>query len=117
MKLKSLFTRYRWVVFYVLLILACLAARYVIVWYKSRPLDHIGVYDLTWPDRADPNDIVYRRWRYFLKPRSYQPFKIEKYSKHDPNDSYTLEETLVIKYPTDEQIQQVIKDVGFQLRK
>ena len=113
MKMKSLFSRYRWAIFYVLLILACLPAWYAIVRYKTRPPNRIHVYDLTWPDRTDANNVVYRRWRYFLKPRSYLPLKVEKYSKLDTNDSYALEETLVISYPTTGQIRQIIKDAGF----
>ena len=113
MELKRILSRYRRVVFFVLLILVCSAGRCVIVWYKSRPPDNVHVYDLTWADRADANNIVYRRWRYFLKPCSYQPFKIEKYSRGDPNDDYVLEETLVIGYPDEEQIREVMKDAGF----
>ena len=110
---RNMFNRYRWVIFYVLLTLVSLAGRYVIVWYKTRPPNHIRIHDLTWTDREDANNIVYRRWRYFLKPRSYLPLKIEKYSRSDPNDSYTLKETLVIEYPATEKIRQVIKDAGF----
>ncbi len=113
MKIKSLFSRYRWVICFVFLILVCLAARYVIVWYKTHPPNYIHVYDLIWPDRTDANNVVYRRWRYFLKPRSYLPLKVEKYSKLGPNDSYALEETLVITYPSTDEIRQVIKDAGF----
>ena len=68
---------------------------------------------MQWPDETDANNIVYRRWRYFLKPRSYLPLKVEKYSKLDPNDNYVLEEILVVEYPSDDEIRQVIKDAGF----
>ena len=112
--LRSIISRYRWITFYVLLILACLTARYVIVWYKTRPPNHVRIYDLTWSDIEYPNNTVYHRWRYYLKPSSYLPSRVEKYSRADPNDDYVLEETLLIDYPTDEQIRQVIKDAGFQ---
>ena len=114
-KEKHIFTRYRWIICFILLILACLTLRHIIVWYKTRPPNHIHIYDLTWPDRTDANNIVYRRWRYYLEPGSYRPLKVEKYSRDDPNDSFTLEETLVISYPTEDEIRQVIKDAGFQL--
>jgi len=116
---NTLFSRYRWIIFYVLLVLACIPLRYAIVWYKSRPPNHVHVHDLTWPDRTDgeegddEGDVVYRRWRYFFKPRSYIPLKIEKYSRGEPNDDYVLEETLVISYPSTDEIRQVIKDTGF----
>jgi len=118
MKKETLFTcgrasRHRWVIFFVFWILVCLAARYVIVWYKTRPPNHIHVHDLTWSDRTDANNVVYRRWRYFLKPRSYLPLKVEKYSKLDPNDSYALEEALVVSYLTTDEIRRAMKDAGF----
>jgi hypothetical protein len=64
---------------------------------------------LTWPDETDPNNVIYRRWRYFLKPRSYLPFKVEKYSRGDPDSSYVLEETLVISYPGTDQICELLE--------
>ena len=120
--LRNIFTRYREVIFYVLLILVCLgllvAARYYrhYKWIKNNP---ISVYDLTWPDRADANeagdegDVVYRRWRYYIETKTNLPRKIKKYSTRDPNDEYVLEETLIVSYPTDEQIRAVIKDANF----
>ena len=116
MKIKSLFSRYRWVICFVLLILACLAARYVIVWYRTRPPNNVRVYDLTWADRTGGDkggDVVYRRWRYFVETKTNLLRKIEKYSKLDLSGDYTLEETLVISYPTDDEIREVIKDAGF----
>ena len=120
---KSLFGRYRRVVCFALLILACLTARYVIVWYKTRPPNRIHVYDLTWSDKTgeaeageegnEEGDVVYHRWRYYLEPGSYRPLKVEKHSRGNPNDNFILEETLVIEYPTEDEIGQVIKDAGF----
>ena len=108
------FGRYRGVIYWVLLILTCLSARRVIVWYRTRPAGRIHVYDLTWSEkREEGGDVVYRRWRYFIEAKTNLPRKVEKYSRGDPNDNYVLEETLIVNYPTDEQIRQVINDVGF----
>ena len=97
-------------IFWILLLGLLLASGYR---YYNRPARKpVEVYELTWPDRANVNNIVYRRWRYYFKSFSDVPSKVEKYSRADPNDSYTLEETLVIEYPADEQIRQVIKDAG-----
>ncbi len=104
---------YRWVILFVLWILACLAVRYVNVWYTNRPPNHIRIYDLPWVDITDANNIVYRRWRYYLKPRSYLPQKLEKYYKREPNDTYILEETLIFSYPNDEQFSPAIKYTDF----
>jgi len=79
-------------------------------WVKDNP---VSVYDLTWPDRADANNVVYRRLRYFIESKTNLPRKVEKYSRADPNGDYTLEETLVISYPTDEQVRAAVKDADF----
>ena len=113
MKKKNILSRHRRDIYIVLagLVFVCLA--YIGRQYRQRAANRIQVYDLTWPDETDKNNIVYRRWRYFIEPRSCLPVRIEKYSKRDPNDNYTLLETLVITYPSDEEILQVIKKVGF----
>ncbi|MFC1677856.1 hypothetical protein ACFL3G_12455 [Planctomycetota bacterium] len=110
MKIKSLFTRYHWLIFFILLILTYFPVKYAVRQYKR---NQPSIYDLTWPDRTDANSIVYRRWRYYFKANTNLPHRIEKYYRIDPNNSYILEEILVITYPTDEEIQQVIKDAGF----
>ena len=71
------------------------------------------MYDLTWPDKTDKGDIVFRRWRYFIETKTNLPRKIEKDSRDDPNDNYTLQETLIIEYPSTDEIRQAIKDAGF----
>jgi hypothetical protein len=73
----------------------------------------IEVYDLTWPDKTDANRPVFHRWRYFIEAKTNLPRKVEKYYKLAPEDNYILEETLVISYPTTEEIKSVIKDAGF----
>ena len=73
----------------------------------------IQVYDLTWPDKTDANRPVFRRWRYFIEAKINLPRKVEKYYKMTPEDDYILEETLVVSYPTTEEIKSVIKDAGF----
>ena len=78
-------------------------------WVKNNP---VSVYELTWPDKTDGNDIVYRKWRYFIESETSLPGKIEKYYKSTPDANFVLEETLVISYPTDDEIRAVIKEAG-----
>ena len=94
--------------YFLLLILILLLARRIII--NHRTADKISVYDLTWPDSDPNNNVTFHKWRYFLKPKSYLPFKIEKYCKTagDPNESYKLTETLTIEYPTERQMSQMI---------
>ena len=111
--LRNIFTRYRkafCIVLAVLVYLGLLAAvRYYrhYKWVKNNP---VSVYDLTWPDKTDGNDIVYRKWRYFIEAETSSPGKIEKYYKSTPDANFVLEETLVISYPTDDEIRVVIKE-------
>jgi len=115
-KSKNIFARYRralCIVLAVLVYLGLLAAvRYYrhYRWVKNNP---VSVYDLKWPDKSDEGDVVFRRWRYYIETKTNLPRKIEKYYKLDPNDKYILEETLIVGYPTDEQVRQAIKDAGF----
>ena len=81
--------------------------------YYNRPARKpVEVYELTWPDRTDVNNIVYRRWRYFIETKTDLPCKIEKYSRGEPNDKYILQETLIISYPAETQIRTIIEDSG-----
>lgn len=81
--------------------------------YKWVKNNDIVVYDLTWPDEEDDGSVVFRKWRYFIETKTKLPRKIEKYSKYEPNGEYALQETLIVNYPTDEQIRQVIEDANF----
>ena len=50
----------------------------------------------------------------YIETKTNPPRKIKKYSRGDPNDDYVLEETLVVEYPTTDEIRKVIKDAGFE---
>ena len=101
--LRNIFTRYRWIIYLILLTIAIPTVRHIVVWYKSRPPNHLYAQDIEWPDMLKgPNTITYHKWRYFLKARSRLPLKIETYSKTDPNGDFILEKTIVILYPNDE---------------
>lgn len=106
-------SRYRRVVCIVLAGLMFLCLAYIARLYRQRAASRTQVYDLTWLDKTHENNIVYRRWRHFIEPRSRLPLRIEKYYKQGLNDNYTLLETLVIEYTSDDEIRQVISEHGF----
>ena len=112
-KSKDISIRYRRVLYIVLAMLLCAALLIRFRYYKRSGRKPVEVYDLTWLDKSDKDNIMYRRWRYFIESKTNLPRRIEKYSKADANENYTLEETLVIGYPTDDEIRQVIEDEGF----
>lgn len=98
--------------YFLLLLFVLFATRQAIIWFDSRPPNHVHIYDLDWSDK-DGNEICYHKWRYYLKPNSFEPFKIEKYSKttSDPSIPYNLIETLIINYPSDEEMKEIIRSV------
>ncbi|OHB58993.1 MAG: hypothetical protein A2Y12_19675 [Planctomycetes bacterium GWF2_42_9] len=71
----------------------------------------IVVYDLTWPDKGGNNQTL-NRWRYFIDSKSHLPRKIEKYSKTNADTDYILKETLIITYPTDEEMSKLFKGLS-----
>ena len=73
----------------------------VAVWHNRGRVD---VYDLTWRTVQDDGGDVYMKCRYFIDGCTKLPMRIEKYSKGDFNDVYTLQEVLVIKYSSDERV-------------
>ncbi len=108
--LRDIFVRYRESIFYISLILLCFAAIYAIAWNRK---NQTSIYYLAWQDSTDANNVVHHMWWYYLKPSSNLPYRIDKYSRVDPNDSYTLQEYSLIDYPTDDQVRQIVKDAGF----
>ena len=68
--------------------------------------------DLTWRAVQYDGGDVYMKWRYFIDYRSKLPVRIEKYSKGDPNGVYTLEEVLVMEYPSDKQVTQAEQEIS-----
>ena len=113
MKLKQVFSHYRKPVYLILIAFVCISLLIGFRYYKNASRKPIEVYDLTWPDKTDANRPVFRRWRYFIETKTNMPRKVEKCYKLAPEDKYTLEETLVVSYPTTEEIKSVIKDAGF----
>ena len=113
MRLKQVFSHYRKPVYLILTALLCISLPVGFRFYKNANRKPIEVYDLTWPDRTDANRPVFRRWRYFIETKTNLPRKVEKYYKLTPEDNYILEETLVVSYPTTEEIKAVIEDAGF----
>ncbi len=113
MKLKQVFSRYHRAVYIVLTALLCISFCIILLYYMNIGQGGIEVYDLAWPDRTDEGHRVFRRWRYFIEAKTNLPRKVEKYYKLAPEDDYILEETLIVDYPSADEIRSVIRDAGF----
>ena len=70
------------------------------------------VYDLTWIVKStDSQAAVHRKWRVFVEDRTNLPRKIEWYAKARPEDEYVVERFVVIAYPSEDEIQNIIRNI------
>ncbi len=69
-------------------------------------------YDLNWYDEStDSQAVLYKKWRVFADNRSRLPKRIEWYSRTGPEDEYGFEKYAVIAYPSEDEIQDIIKNI------
>lgn len=69
-------------------------------------------YDLTWIVKStDSQAVVYRKWRVFAENRTNLPKRIEWYAKSRPEDEYGFEKFIVIAYPGEDEIQNIILNI------
>jgi len=69
-------------------------------------------YDLTWIAKSkDSQAVVYRKWRVFIEDRTNLPKRIEWYAKSRPEDEYVVERFVVIAYPSEAEIQDIILNI------
>lgn len=69
-------------------------------------------YDLSWIDKSTNSQVVlFKKWRVFAEDRTGLPKRIEWYSKTGPEDEYGFEKLVVIAYPSEDEIQDIIRDI------
>jgi hypothetical protein len=69
-------------------------------------------YDLTWiAKRTDSRAVVHKKWRVFAEDRTNLPKRIEWYSKSRPEDEYGFERFVVIAYPSEDEIKNIIRNI------
>jgi len=69
-------------------------------------------YELTWIAKStDSQAVVYRKWRVFAEDRTNLPRKIEWYAKSRSEDEYGVERFVVIAYPSEDEIQNIIRNI------
>lgn len=69
-------------------------------------------YDLNWFDKSrDSQAVLYKKWRVFADDHTSLPRRIEWYSKTGSGDEYGFEKYAVIAYPSEDEIQNIIKDI------
>ncbi len=69
-------------------------------------------YDLNWIDKSTDSQLaLHKKWRVFTDDRTSLPKRIEWYSKAGPEDEYGFEKYVVITYPSEDEIQDIIRDI------
>ncbi len=69
------------------------------------------VYDLAWTVAGEaPEAGTYRKCRLFVDIRTHLPKRAEWYAKSKPEDEYTLETFAVVSYPSESEIQDLIRN-------
>ncbi len=67
------------------------------------------VYELVWTEQGTTSEIVaYRKWRVFIDARTNLPRRAESYTKSEPGQEYKLESFVIITYPTEREIQDLV---------
>ena len=78
----------------------------------SNPVPGTKAFDLSWEAKStDSKEIVHRKLRVFAEDRTNLPKRIEWYSKSGPEDEYGFEKSVVISYPSEDEIQNTIKNI------
>lgn len=69
------------------------------------------VYDLTWAGTSGASrEIALRKCRFFVDARTHLPKRVEWYAKAKPQDEYTYETFTVVSYPSQSEIQDLIRN-------
>jgi hypothetical protein len=69
-------------------------------------------YDLTWIAKStDSQAVVHKKWRVFAEDRTNLPKRIEWYSKSRTEDEYGFEKFVVIAYPSEDEIKNIIRNI------
>jgi hypothetical protein len=70
------------------------------------------VHDLTWTARSAPSEaVVYKKWRLFADIRTHLPRRAESYAKYKPEDEYTFETFVVVSYPSEGEIHDLMDNI------
>lgn len=87
---------------------AALGAAFYLRAEKKKAGEKIAAYELVWAEETEEG-AVHHKWRYFVEGKTGRPRKIEKYSKNEADGEYVLRETVIINYPPDEEMREVIR--------
>ncbi|MGA2916359.1 MAG: hypothetical protein ABSE89_10070 [Sedimentisphaerales bacterium] len=73
----------------------------------------IGIYDLTWTERAYDGSTVFKKWRFFVNAKADLPQKIEIYQILPTDTEYILISLMMVEYLSDSEMLEVVKGASF----
>ncbi len=73
----------------------------------------IEIYDLRWAERKYGGSDVFKKWRFFIDPKTNLPQKNEIYRKSSADSEYNLILVSVVEFLSGSEIRKVIKDASF----
>jgi hypothetical protein len=73
----------------------------------------IEAYDLIWPAKALDGSQVFKKWRFFVNPKTNLPERTEFYQKLPTDDKYIFISAMEVEYLSDSEMQEVIKEASF----
>jgi hypothetical protein len=77
---------------------------------KKEAGEKIAAYELVWAEETEEGAVEHK-WRYFVEGETGRPRKIEKYSRDGTTGEYVLLETVIIDYPLDEEMREVLMEM------
>ena len=70
------------------------------------------VYELVWTQQGTISEVVLdRKWRIFVDARTNLPKRAESYIRSGPEQEYKLESFVVITYPSESEIQDIVRNI------
>jgi len=73
----------------------------------------IEVYDLEWTEKKYGGSLIFKKWRFFVEPRTNFPHRIEIYQKLAAEERYIFMSFKEIEYLSDSKMQAIIKETSF----
>jgi hypothetical protein len=79
----------------------------------TRDAPKVEVYDLLWTDKSYLGPSAFNRWRVYVAPETKLPRRTEFYQMSPGEQEYVLKSFKIIDYPTDIEMQALIKQLSF----
>ncbi|MHC4396538.1 MAG: hypothetical protein ACYS1A_12865 [Planctomycetota bacterium] len=76
-------------------------------------VEGVEVYELKWIKKAYEGSVLFRKWRFFVDPKTNLLQRIENYQQLISNGQYFLTSVRKMEYPDKDEVKSVIKELSF----